>query len=57
MQPKVMASGDKPHLIYPQRVARYNDQMYQSANYNYVGTTEWAGLLRRLDRLAPDYKK
>jgi ribulose-5-phosphate 4-epimerase/fuculose-1-phosphate aldolase len=57
VQLKVMASGDKPHLIDPQRVARYQDQMYQSADYNYDGTTEWAGLLRRLDRLAPDYKE
>jgi len=56
VQLKVMASGDKPHLIDPQRVARYQDQMYQSTDYNYDGTTEWAGLLRRLDRLAPDYK-
>lgn len=56
VQLKVMASGDRPHLIDPQRVARYQDQMYQSTDYNYDGTTEWAGILRRLDRLQPDYK-
>ena len=57
VQIKVMATGDKPHFIDPQRVARYQDQMYQSENYNYDGTTEWSGLLRRLDRLQPDYKE
>lgn len=56
VQLKVMASGDKPHLIDSQRVARYQDQMYQSSDYNYDGTTEWAGILRRLDRLGPGYK-
>ena len=56
VQMKVMASGDRPRFIDPQRVARYQDQMYQSEHYNYDGATEWAGLLRRLDRLQPDYK-
>ena len=56
VQLKVMATGDKPHFIDPQRVARYQDQMYDSEHYNYDGKTEWAGLLRRLDRLQPDYK-
>jgi len=56
VQLKVMASGDKPHLIDPQRVARYQDQMYASDLYNYDGKTEWAGLLRRLDKLQPGYK-
>ena len=56
VQLKAMATGDKLHFIDPQRVARYQDQMYQSADYNYDGTTEWAGLLRRLDRLQPSYK-
>lgn len=56
VQMKVMASGDELHLIDPQRVARYQDQMYDSEHYNYDGKTEWAGLLRRLERLQPDYR-
>lgn len=56
VQLKVMATGDTPHLIDPQRIARYQDQMYASDDYNYDGSTEWAGLLRRIDRLQPDYK-
>lgn len=56
VQMKVMASGDTLHLIDPQRVARYQDQMYDSEHYNYDGETEWAGLIRRLDRLQPDYR-
>ena len=56
VQMKVMASGDKLHLIDPQRVARYQDQMYDSEHYNYDGKTEWAGLIRKLDRQQPDYR-
>ena len=56
VQLKVMATGDKPRFIDPQRAARYTDQMYASEHYNYDGKTEWAGLLRRLDRMQQDYK-
>lgn len=57
VQIKVMATGDTPLPIDPQRVARYQDQMYASKDYNYDGETEWAGLIRRLDRLHPDFRE
>ena len=56
VQIKVKAMGETPHVIDPQAVARFQDQMYGSDDYNYDGTTEWAGLLRKLDRDQPDYK-
>ena len=40
----------------PQRVAMIEDQMRDSANYNYDGSTEWAALLRTLERESPDYR-
>ena len=43
------------HLIDPQKVARYQDQMAASEHYNYDGKTEWPGLIRMLDKRAPDY--
>ncbi len=30
--------------------------MYESPHYNYDGSTEWAALLRKLEREQPDYK-
>ena len=56
VQLKVMATGDRQRLIDMQKVAEFSDDMYASEDYNYDGTTEWAGLLRKLDRTQPDYK-
>ncbi len=56
VQVKVYAMGQEPHIIDPQEVARFQDQMYASPHYNYDGSTEWAALLRKLDREQPDYK-
>ena len=56
VQVKVLSMGEEPRLIDPQSVARFQDQMYASEHYNYDGSTEWAGLLRKLDREQPDYK-
>ncbi|MDJ0610793.1 MAG: class II aldolase/adducin family protein [Kiloniellales bacterium] len=56
VQVKTLAMKDEPHIIDPQQVARMQDQMYESEHYNYDGTTEWAALLRKLDREQPDYK-
>ncbi len=56
VQLKAMATGDKLRPIDPQSVARFQDQMYASDDYNYDGTTEWAGLLRKLERTQPDYR-
>ena len=56
MQVKVLSTGEEPRLIDAQSVARFQDQMYASEHYNYDGSTEWAGLLRKLDREQPDYK-
>ena len=44
------------HLIDPQRVAMIQDQMRESPNCHYDGSTEWATRLRKLDRECPDYK-
>lgn len=56
VQIKVYAMGQEPHIIDSQEVARFQDQMYSSEHYNYDGTTEWAALLRKLERQQPDYK-
>lgn len=56
VQVKVMAMDDTPHVIDPQEVARFQDQMYSSPHYAYDGSTEWAALLRKLDREQPDYR-
>lgn len=55
-QVKVLSMGEEPHEIDPQEVARFHEQMYSSEHYNYDGSTEWAALLRKLDRDQPDYK-
>ena len=54
-QIKTLSMGRELHLIDPQKVARYQDQMEASEHYNYNGKTEWAGLIRMLDKRAPDY--
>ena len=56
VQVKVKSMGEEPHVIDPQEVARFQDQMYGSPDYNYDGSTEWAALIRKLDREQPDYK-
>jgi len=56
VQIKVLSMGVEPHVIDPQEVARFQDQMYESPHYNYDGSTEWAALLRKLGREQPDYK-
>ena len=56
VQVKVLSMGVEPNVIDPQQVARFQDQMYASPHYNYDGSTEWAALLRKLDREQPDYK-
>ena len=56
VQIKILSTGSEPNVIDPQRVARFQDQMYESEHYNYDGSTEWAALLRKLDREQPDYK-
>lgn len=55
-QIKTLAMGRPLHLIDPQRVARYQDEMAESPDYNYNGETEWPGLIRKLDRTQPDYR-
>lgn len=54
-QIKTLSMGRDLHLIDLQKVARYQDQMARSAHYNYDGKTEWAGLIRMLDRRCPEY--
>ena len=53
-----MSGGDvdKLRLISDERESDYRDSMYRSEDYHYDGKTEWDGLLRWLDRHAPDYK-
>lgn len=55
-QIKTMSMGRKLHMIDPQRVARYQDEMKTSPDYNYNGETEWPGLIRMLERTQPDYR-
>ena len=52
------AAGAGEHLreMDPQRVAMIEDQMRESAHYHYDGSTEWAALLRKLERACPDYR-
>ena len=50
-------SMERPlHLLDSQKMARYQDQMAQSSHYHYNGETEWPGLLRKLQNIAPDYQ-
>lgn len=55
-QIKTMSMGRELHMIDPQRVARYQDEMKVSPDYNYNGETEWPGLMRMLERSQPDYR-
>ena len=49
-------AGDRLREMDPQRVAMIEDQMRDSAHYHYDGSTEWAALLRKLERESPDYR-
>ena len=55
-QIKTLSMGRELHLIDPQKVARYQDQMARSEHYNYDGKTEWAGLIRLLDAQGASYR-
>ncbi|WP_419905838.1 class II aldolase/adducin family protein [Kiloniella sp.] len=55
-QIKTLSMGRELHLLDPQKVARYQDAMRQSDDYNYNGKTEWPGIIRMLDRTQDDYK-
>ena len=52
-----LANGAVAARVPDQRVARYQDQMAKSDHYNYNGETEWAGLIRLLNKRSPDYKE
>lgn len=54
-QIKTLSMGRELHVIDPQKVARYQDQMAVSDHYNYNGETEWPGLLRMLNKRDSDY--
>lgn len=54
-QIKTLSMGRELHLIDPQKVARYQDQMTASEHYNYDGKTEWPGLIRMLNARSPEY--
>ena len=49
-------NSDMLKLINDQRKDGYREAMYTSEDYNYDGDTEWKGLIRWLDRTAPEYK-
>ena len=49
-------AGERMREMDPQRVAMIEDQMRESAHYHYDGSTEWAALLRKLERECPDYR-
>ena len=55
-QIRTLSMGRELHLMDPQKVARYQDQMAQSEHYNYDGGTEWPGLIRLLDERSPGYR-
>ena len=52
-----VSMGHELHLMDPQKVARYRDQMAVSEHYNYNGETEWPSLIRMLEARSPDYRK
>ncbi len=56
-QIKTLSMGRDPHLIDPQKVARYQDQMATSEHYNYNGETEWPGLMRLLEARGSDHAR
>ena len=52
-----LSTGRELHLIDPQKVARYQDQMAASEHYYYNGETEWPGLIRMLNGRGEDYAR
>lgn len=54
-QIRTLSMGRPLHLIDPQKVARYRDQMAASEHYAYDGSTEWPGLMRALERDGSDH--
>lgn len=55
-QIRTLSMGRALHLLDPQKVARYQDQMAASEHYNYDGKTEWPGLIRLLEARGGDYR-
>lgn len=53
---QVGGDASRLRLISQQREGGYRDAMSVSEDYNYDGKTEWAGLLRWLERHASDYR-
>jgi ribulose-5-phosphate 4-epimerase/fuculose-1-phosphate aldolase len=56
VQVKNLSMGLKTQEIDKQKAAYFWDSMHKSSDYNYDGKTEWAALLRKLDRENSDYK-
>ena len=54
-----LVGGDhtRLRLVNTERGEGYREAMYSSDDYNYDGKTEWQGLLRWLDRNAPEYRR
>ena len=56
VQVKNLSMGLKVHEIDKQKAAYFWQNMKDSDDYNYDGKTEWAALLRKLDRENSNYK-
>ena len=56
VQVKNLSMGLKVHEIDKQKAAFFWENMDKSDDYNYDGKTEWAALLRKLDREKSNYK-
>ena len=56
VQVKNLAMGLKKHEIDKQKAAYFWENMSDSDDYNYDGKTEWAALLRKLEREHSNYK-
>jgi len=55
VQIKAMATGDRLRPIDMEELQETRREMYSSENYNYDGSTEWLGWLRRLERVNPGW--
>ena len=56
VQVKNLAMGLNKHEIDKQKAAYFWENMSDSDDYNYDGKTEWAALLRKLEREHSNYK-
>ena len=56
MQVKNLSMGLKIHEIDKQKAEYFWQNMKDSDDYNYDGKTEWAALLRKLEREHSNYK-